>query len=175
VLVPDHDRPAAPLPRGSITFAATVATSVGGAALCALATDLPRYVEVEPRLHSARWLGGEAPRPGARAEVAAEIPFTLAGFQRVVGPPRGIATLEEFAPPGRLVYRLDTPEAVGRLAATFSDEHAAVEGWIVPRGRAGRLALAPVSGLAGEILGRAVRRALVRATAAAAAAAAAEG
>ncbi len=140
-------------------------------ALCALATDLPRYVEAEPRLRRARWLDPGEVRQGMRAEVVGDIPFTLPLIRRVIGPPSGIATLEQYAPPGRFTYRLETDRAIGRLEASFADTAAGcvveARGWIVPRQRLARLVLAPLGPLLREMADQAVARGLRRAVAAA--------
>ncbi len=166
-----HDRRSLPL--GTVVFRVEIETAASGAALCALGTDLSRYTDIEPRIRAARWLDATAPRPrpGAQAEVVGDIPFSFPVFERLVGQPRGTATLEEFEPPRRLAYRLDTPHAVGRLSATFTDNdagcRASIEGWIIPR-RRGRIALAPLTPALAELVEHAVRRAFARAAAEAA-------
>jgi hypothetical protein len=160
----------APFALGIVRFSVTLDTPVGGAELCALATDLPRYADIEPRLSRAEWLTTGAPQPGSRAVVVGDIPFAVAAIRSVIGHPRGVATLEEFDPPRHLLYSLSTPRAIGALRASFSETAgkciAVVDGWIMPRRRLGRLALTPLTGLLRELADESVRRGLCRAIAA---------
>lgn len=162
-----HHPPATDPPWGSVVFAVGLEVPTSGSALCALATDFDRYEQAEPRLRSGRWLDPSAPREGAQAEIVGEIPFTVPAVRRVIGHPRGIATLEQFAPPERLAYTLSTPRAHGCLIASFNDTadgcFVDVRGWIVPRHRLGQLALAPLAAVLGPLANQAVRRGLLRA------------
>jgi hypothetical protein len=140
-----------------------------GGDLCSLATDFDAYVDVEPRLESARWLDPLAPRAGSRAEVVGDIPFSVPAVSRFVGRPRGVATLERFSPPDGFAYRLETPRASGLLVAEFTATadgcHADVRGWILPKSRAGRIVLAPLAPLLHRLASDAVRRGVLRASA----------
>jgi hypothetical protein len=160
-------------PRGSLVFDVAVDTRASGSALSALAVDLDRYTLVEPRLTHAQWLADGMPQAGARAEVVGDIPFSVALVERVIGHPRGIATLEAFEPPGWLAYRLETARAIGHLTARFTDSTdgcvVAVNGWIVPRQRFVHLALAPIAPLLRQLVDDAVTRGVMRAAAAVAA------
>lgn len=160
-------------PHAALVFDVVVETDVTGAALCALAIDLERYAEVEPRLRSAHWIGDGVPRPGAFAAVVGDIPFSVPIVERAVGHPHGIATLEQFAPPWQLAYRLETPRAVGHLTARFSDHEGgctvAVDGWIVPRRRFAHVALAPLALVLRQLANEAIARGVLRAAAAVAA------
>jgi len=158
------------LPLGAVIFATEVAVPVSRDELCALATDLPRYAAVEPRLQEARWLDASAPRAGSSAAVVGEIPFKVSIVRRVIGHPRGTAVLDEYTPPRRLVYSLDTERASGRMEIAFRDAPdgcvVAVDGWILPRSALGQLALAPVATALRPLASQAVRRGVLRAAAA---------
>lgn len=155
---------------GSIAFACAVRVRVSGAALCALATDLPAYVRAEPRLRAAEWVAGRGQAVGASARIVADLPFSAAIVERIVGPPRGTATLEELVPGASLAYSLETGKARGYLRAEFEDVGGGTvvraAGWVCPRSAAGRLSLRPATPVLGHLLGRAVARAVVRAAAA---------
>lgn len=155
---------------GAVAFSTEVDVPVAGDALFALATDLERYTAAEPRLKQARWLDDDAPRVGSRAAIVGEIPFTVPVVRQVVGDPRGTAVLEEFVPPERLTYRLDTGRAQGRMSVAFRDTPdgcvVSVRGWIVPRNVLGRLALAPLAAVLRPLADQAVQRGVLRAAAA---------
>jgi hypothetical protein len=129
--------------------------------------DFGRYSIVEPRLKEARWLDANAPYPGARATVVADIPFTAAIVERVVGPPHGIVELTAFEEGRLLAYLLTSDRALGYLHATFDQSgrqtRVVARGWIVPRRRAGRLAFVPVLPLLTLLTNRAVARGIRRA------------
>ncbi len=154
-------------PFGALTFATELDAPTSADALCALAVDFRRYESIEPRLTSARWLDDPPPRAGSRAEVLADIPFTIGAVKRAIGRPHGIATLWEFAPPGRLAYSLETPRAVGCMVAEFSQTKTGcdvrVRGWILPLRVPIQVALAPLTSILEPLASQAVRRGILRA------------
>lgn len=137
------------------------------AELCALAVDFDAYRAVEPRLEHATWITAGPPRAGARAEVVARIPFSVPVIRHVVGPPVGAATLERYDPPRGLAYTFISSRAFGRLEATLADRddgcQVTVVGWVAPRARAGRMALAPLGPVLNVLASRAVARGIDRA------------
>jgi hypothetical protein len=157
-------------PDAGVRLHAIVRTDVPAEQLARLPFDFERYVEIEPRLRSARWLTPGGPQVGARAEIVAEIPFTLPLLHRVFGAPEVIATVAEWAPPGRTAAwfegRRFTGEAGISLSECIGGSDVTIEGHVEARALLGRLALRPLRPLVERLAARAIERGVHRAAAA---------
>lgn len=143
-----------------------VALAVDEAALLALAADLPRYVEIEPHLVSARWLTPVPIRAGSVAEVTVEIPFAVAAVRHAVGAPRGLVTVSRWNPPDELAAEFDGQTVAVRvtvqLAVRDEPRTVRVRGVIVPRSRWAGAALRPLRPLLERLAARSIERGLRR-------------
>jgi hypothetical protein len=152
---------------GRLPLAATVTVGVTARELFALPLDLPRYTAIEPMLRSARWLDPAPPRPGSQAELVAEIPFSIAAVRRAVGEQRAVVSIIELDAPRTLAFELETPRLTGLLEASFSDTAAGcivrASGWLLPRRRVLRSALASGRPILARLADRSLARGLRRA------------
>lgn len=154
----------------AVRLHAAVAVDVPAARLATLPYDFEHYVEVEPRLRSARWLTPGGPRVGARAEVIAEIPYTLPVLGRLFGPAEAIATVTEWSPPDRTAVRFEGRRFTGEAGVTLRERQngseVQIEGGVRPRARLARAALRTLSPVVERLATRAIRRGVHRAAAA---------
>jgi hypothetical protein len=135
--------------------------------LFALIADLPRYVEIEPRLVSARWLTDGPLDAGAVAEIATDIPFSLTTMRRIFGVTSGLVTLMEWDPPRAMSARLESHAVVVRasvqLAESTGGSIASLQGVLVPLQRSMAVVIRPLRPLLVMLIRRSLERGLRRA------------
>lgn len=128
------DSPSPP-PR-SIAFAAVVSAGVPSAELYALALDLQRLREVDPRLREANW-SNHGPAIGALATVRTDIAFAQPWVQRMIGEQTGTVRLLELVPNKRIACLCEHDRGLAYLRVSFegSKEHCTLHfsGWIRAR------------------------------------------
>jgi hypothetical protein len=135
-------------------------------ALFALVGDLPRYVEIEPHLLSARWLTSGPVRAGSVAEVVVAIPFTVAVVRRAIGAPRGRVTVTSWKPPTELTAEFEGRTVTVRAAIQLTERDgvqiAGVRGVIAPQARWAGVLLRPVRPVLEMLVVRSIERGLRR-------------
>ena len=150
-----------------IRLRAVVETSVTAEELARLPFDFDRYVAAEPRLRSARWLDGDVPRVGARAEVQAEIPYAVPLVRATLGAPTALVTITQWDPPFALAvtflgtgYRGDARVALARGPTGCRVE---ITGVVRARHRAASALLLPLTPLLENRASQALHRGITRA------------
>jgi hypothetical protein len=153
-----------------IRLKATVQTRASPAALAELPFDFDRYVEVEPRLRSARWLDGHGPHLGARAEVVADIPYRVPLVRLVFGAPEAVATITTWDPPRRVAVSFEARRFFGsseiEIEACDNGAQVVIDGAATPRAQMGTRILRPVKPVIERLATRALERGIRRAAAA---------
>jgi len=151
---------------GDIRLQASVWTRSSAEHLTELTFDLDRYVSVEPRLRSARWVNDAQPRVGARVEVVAEVPFSIPLVGALLGAPKGIVTVTRWLPCRELGVTFVAPQftgcAVVQLRSIDQRTYVQVDGVTRARNRLARLALSPLSSKLEQLATRSISRAIGR-------------
>jgi hypothetical protein len=153
-----------------VRFHAVVPTQARAEELAALPLDLERYVAAEPRLTSARWIAHHGPEVGARAEVVADIPFTVQTVRRLIGRQRVTATLVDWLPGHRIAADFDGGAIRGwahvEVEQAGETSVVRVDGALEPKRASVRLALRPLNPGLAFLATRAIERGVARAAAA---------
>lgn len=145
-----------------LALAATASTNAPPVALIDLVSDLDRYVAIEPRLCSARWLVGDTPAVGAQVVLETEIPFTVPIIRQLLHRSTTTVTITHWSPPNVARMDFDGGTFAGsvcvELTAMCDGSMVTVRGLLWPKSRALRLALRPIR----HPLERLARRAIIR-------------
>jgi hypothetical protein len=116
-----------------IAFTAVVSAEVSATELYALALDLQRLREVDPRLREASW-SGDGPAVGARVRVRTDIAFAQPWVQCMIGEQSGTVRLLELAPNKRIACLCEHDRGLAYLRVSFegSKERCTLHfsGWI---------------------------------------------
>jgi polyketide cyclase/dehydrase/lipid transport protein len=138
--------------------------------LAALPLDFERYVAAEPRLTSARWITQNGPEVGARAEVVADIPFTVQAVRRLIGRQCVTATLIDWRPGHSLAADFEGASIRGwthvEVEQAGEVSVVRVDGAVEPKRAPVRVALRPLHPALAFLATRAIERGVARAAAA---------
>jgi hypothetical protein len=126
--------------------------------LIELLRDPQQLVAIEPRLIAARWVDAGAPRPGSRAVIVTDIPYTVPLVARLIGSPRGQVTITRWEPPRHLACRFVTAAGDGHVDLRTRDAIVEVDGLFRPVSPLARRLLRPFRGRLERLASRAIAR-----------------
>jgi hypothetical protein len=153
-------------PPRSIAFSAIVNAEAPAAELFALALDLERLREMDPRLREASW-ASPGPTVGALAKVRTDVAFMHAWVGRMIGEQRGTVRLLELAPGRRIGYLCEHSrgEAYLRVGFDGSGDRCTLDcsGWIRASGIRAQNATRVLRPLIAILIERSLRRSTARA------------
>jgi hypothetical protein len=135
-----------------------------------LICDLDRYVTVEPRLTSARWLETPGPRAGAKLVLETEIPFTIPVIRRLFRRTETVVTITDWVPPSHGRVELEGIGYAGHLAIDLlpvqHGSQVSITGLLRPTTRRASIAFRVISPLIESLASAAIKRGIQRADAA---------